>query len=184
MKIDHIYNQPCGAMEEIPNDTIDCIVTSPPYNLSHKAQRNKKHNIAGYDGFDDRLPQEEYEEQQVRLLDACVRVLKPGGSIFYNHKERMLRGVAIPPHRWVLRSTAELVQTIVWNRVSTHNVDSVRLYPTVEYIFRLRKPGCPPRFNKKCAKWTLVWEVSFAETRHNAHPAPFPVELPARLLAE
>ena len=108
MKIDHIYNQPCGDMEEIPNDAIDAVITSPPYNLSYKPQRNKKHNIAGYDGFDDHIPQKEYEEQQVRLLDACVRVLKPGGSIFYNHKDRISGGVTISPHRWVLRSRAEL----------------------------------------------------------------------------
>ena len=74
MKIDHIYNQPCGAMEEIPDDTIDVVVTSPPYNLACRSKNNKKHNIV-YDEFDDHVPQDQYEDEQVAILDSCARVL-------------------------------------------------------------------------------------------------------------
>lgn len=182
MLLDHIYNQPCGSLAEIPDDSVDVVVTSPPYNLSYKTQKNKKHNMSGYDAFDDHLPQPEYEAEQIELLNACCRVLKPGGSIFYNHKERQVKGVAISPFRWVLKCKCELFQTIVWDRGSTHNIDTVRLYPTEEYIFHLRKPGCRPRFNPKCAKWTKIWDVSYEETRRIGHPAPFPVLIPLRCL--
>ena len=182
LPLDHICHQPCGALTEIPDDSIDAVVTSPPYNLSQKPQPGKKHNINGYGAFDDHIPQDEYEAQQVQLLNACCRVLKPGGSIFYNHKERQHKGAAISPFRWVLKSKCELVETIIWNRGSTHNIAPVRLYPTEEYIFHLRKPGCRPRLNRKCAKWTKIWDVSFTETRRIGHPAPFPVRLPLRCL--
>jgi site-specific DNA-methyltransferase (adenine-specific) len=182
MLLDHIYHQPCRTLAEIPDNFIDAVVTSPPYNLSYKARPGKKHNMSGYDNFDDHIPQGQYEAEQIRLLDACCRVLKPGGSVFYNNKERQVDGAAIAPHRWVLKSQCELVQTIVWDRGSTHNIDPVRLYPTDEYIFHLRKPGCPPRFNPACAKWSKIWDVSFEETRRINHPAPFPVMIPLRCL--
>ncbi|MDM8004615.1 MAG: site-specific DNA-methyltransferase [Phycisphaerae bacterium] len=182
MLLDHIYHQPCGLLAEIPDDSIDAIVLSPPYNLSYKPQPAKKHNINGYDTFDDHLPQDQYEADQIELLDACCRVLKPGGSVFYNHKERQAKGVAISPFRWVLKSKCELVQTIIWNRGSTHNIDPVRLYPINEFIFWLRKPGCRPRFNRACAKLTNIWEIGFEETRSIGHPAPFPVLIPLRCL--
>ena len=182
MQLDHIYQQPCGTLAEIPDDSIDAVLTSPPYNLSHKPQRRKNHNMCGYETFADDLPQKQYEEEQVRILNASCRVLKPHGSIFYNHKERQVNGVAIAPHRWVLKSDCELVQTIIWSRGSTHNVDPVRLYPTDEYIFHLRKPGCSPRFNRACAKWTKIWRISFKETRTVGHPASWPSQIPMRCL--
>ena len=43
--LDHIYHQPCGSLAEIPDDSVDVVVTSPPYNLSQKPQPGKKHNI-------------------------------------------------------------------------------------------------------------------------------------------
>jgi site-specific DNA-methyltransferase (adenine-specific) len=180
--LDHIYNQPCGTLAEIPDNSVDAIVTSPPYNLSYRPQPGKKHNMSGYDGFNDHIPQDQYEAEQIQLLDACCRVIKPGGSIFYNHKERQVEGVTISPYRWVLRSRCELVQTIIWNRRSTHNIDPVRLHPVTELIFWLRKPGFPPRFNRDCGKWTSIWDISFEETRRIGHPAPFPVMIPLRCL--
>ena len=80
MKLDHIYNKPCGGLTEIPDDSIDVVVTSPPYNLSEKkSERNKLHNMVGYDGFDDNLPEDEYQKQQVQLLNSCCRVIKETG---------------------------------------------------------------------------------------------------------
>ena len=178
----HIYHLACRTLAEIPDDSIDVIVTSPPYNLSHSHQRNKKHNMNGYGQFDDRLPQAEYERRQIESLNACARVIKATGSIFYNHKERQVKGVAISPFSWVLKSKCELVQTIIWDRQSTHNVDPVRLYPTDEYMFHLRKPGGKPRFNPECAIWGKVWRIPFNENSNIAHPAPFPVEIPLRCI--
>ncbi len=182
MRLNHVYHKPCGELEEIPDSSIDAVVTSPPYNLAYKKQPGKKHNMSGYDSFSDSLPQDEYEAGQIRILNACARVLKPGGSIYYVHKERTVNGVAITPHRWVLKTEPELVETIIWDRGSTHQVDPVRLYVTHEYILHLRKPGCPPRFNRKCAKWGKVWRIGFSESRRNAHPAPFPRELVSKCL--
>ena len=77
----------------------------------------------------------------------------------------------------------QLVETIVWNRGSTHNVDTVRLYPTKEYVFHCCKLGHRRRFNPLCATWTKIWCIIFRETAKNPHPARFPEELPYRCIA-
>lgn len=178
MKLDYIHHQPCGGLSEIPDDSIDVNVTSPPYNISQsKKQRNRLHNMTGYDGFDDAVPEDEYQRQQIELLNACCRVLKPAGSMFYIHKPRHVDGVEISPHVWINRSDCVLYQTIIWNRKSTHNHDFRHQWPIHEYIFHLIAPKSKPRLRKSSAKETSIWSISFSETKDNAHPAPFPLNL-------
>jgi len=183
MKLDHIYNKPCGDLREISDDSIDVVVTSPPYNLSEKkSQRNKLHNMTGYDGFDDDIQEDQYQEQQIQLLNDCCRVIKKTGSIFYVHKPRHVDGIEISPHSWIDRSDCILYQTIIWNRKSTHNHDPRHQWPIHEYIFHLVAPDSKPRLRQSCAEWTSIWSINFSETRNNAHPAPFPLKLVLRCL--
>ena len=74
---------------ELEDESIDCTVTSPPYN---------KCGVGGglfrkieYAAFDDTLPEDEYQEQQIELLDILFDKTKEGGSLFYNHKVRFLQ---------------------------------------------------------------------------------------------
>lgn len=57
----------------VPDGSIDCIVTSPPYNL----------NI-GYSTYRDDLPREEYLDWTERWAAEARRCLAPGGSLFVN----------------------------------------------------------------------------------------------------
>jgi len=41
-----------------------------------------------YKGASDNLPEEEYQRIQIEVLNELYRVIKPGGSFFYNHKIR------------------------------------------------------------------------------------------------
>ena len=70
--------------EDLDDDSIDCTVTSPPYN---------KQKIGGglfrkieYQDFDDSLPEEVYQEKQIELLNILYDKTKEGGSLFYNHR--------------------------------------------------------------------------------------------------
>jgi site-specific DNA-methyltransferase (adenine-specific) len=71
-----IYNQDCciGMRERIPDNSIDLIVTSPPYNLGIK-----------YDSYDDKKPLSEYFAWCREWLTECYRVLKPDGRMCLNH---------------------------------------------------------------------------------------------------
>lgn len=74
--INTIYNQDCiaGMKEHIPDDSIDLIVTSPPYNVGIQ-----------YDTHNDRMPLDEYWIWCRQWLTECYRVLKPDGRLCLNH---------------------------------------------------------------------------------------------------
>lgn len=57
----------------IARQSVDAIVTSPPYNLGIR-----------YRSYDDRLPREEYLAWTGRWIEAATRVLQPQGSLFLN----------------------------------------------------------------------------------------------------
>jgi site-specific DNA-methyltransferase (adenine-specific) len=67
----------------MPDNTVDLIVTSPPYNnwRNRRTQARKKEywertNIV-YDNFDDKMSDEDYEAWQIAVINECLRVLKP-----------------------------------------------------------------------------------------------------------
>ncbi len=79
------YNQDCiaGAGEHIPDNSVDLIITDPPYGINgdklHKHyNRNEEHVIDGYV----EVPAEEYEAFSQKWIGQGERILKPGGSIY------------------------------------------------------------------------------------------------------
>jgi len=79
------YNEDCihGAKKHIKDNTIDLIITDPPYGIDgdklHKHyNRNEEHVIGGYV----EVPAEEYEDFSAEWIKEAERILKPGGSIY------------------------------------------------------------------------------------------------------
>lgn len=73
--INIIYN--CDILDgfkKINDNSIDLIVTSPPYNIG-----------LNYDSWDDNLKWEDYLNWCDKWLKECYRVLKPDGRIAINH---------------------------------------------------------------------------------------------------
>ena len=73
-------------MKSIPDSSIDCVITSPPYNKGGVAKSVVKteqwfRKIA-YNSYDDNMPEDKYYEWQVKILDECYRILKSNGSVF------------------------------------------------------------------------------------------------------
>ena len=97
METDKIFNMDClEGMKMIPDNSIDLIVTSPPYNnfRNRRTQAGreeywKRTNIV-YDCFSDKMTDEDYAEWQIKCINEMVRILKPTGTIAYNHKDRIL----------------------------------------------------------------------------------------------
>lgn len=75
MDLNKIYNQNCieGLKERIPDNSIDLIITSPPYNVGIK-----------YDSWNDCLPWEDYKDFMYAWLSQSFRVLKKDGRIALN----------------------------------------------------------------------------------------------------
>lgn len=187
----------CGdclqVMKDIPDGSVDCIVTSPPYNkagyegfirTSSPTDAWSRRNIdyAG-DASNDFMPEEEYEDWQVKVLNECYRVLRDGGSMFYNHKVRMAQFKGSHPMEWILRTYFTFRQQIIWDRSSSPALAPIRYIPTTELIFWLTKGAVATPFCRSKATPFIkeVWDIT-PEKCSNKHPAPFPEAIPYNIL--
>jgi site-specific DNA-methyltransferase (adenine-specific) len=168
-------------LDFIPDESVDLTVTSPPYNLGasgHKWVGVKEKEWGPHEFYDDTMPENEYQDWQVKVLDEAWRVTKNSGSLFYNHRQRSQKKRGILPWEWIRRTKWEFIQRITWNRSSTHNHDPQRFWRIDEDIYWLCKGE--PYFNKQCAKFGTVWTFPFST--NSPHAAPFPEELPTRCI--
>lgn len=167
------------GFKEMDDGSIDLIITSPPYNLGGKFHTGNTRYNKAYNLYDDNLPEDIYQEQQIEFLNACYDKLEDGGSMFYNHKPRIKQGVCIHPLEWILKSKFILKQEIVWKNRS-QNFDKIRFYPFSERIYWLVKNPKTKLFNS--VGYSDVWEDIKNNKRHKLHKATFPVELPLTII--
>ena len=178
----------CGdvleVLKEIPDNSVDLGITSPPYN---KKERNKGWLVdkVVYSGSKDVMDEEEYQEWQIEVLNELFRVTKEGGSFFYNHKIRWEKGRMIHPYEWVSKTKWVIRQEIIWNRKIAGNIRGWRFWQVDERIYWLYKPKDGDLIGEELkpehAKFTSVWEIR-PESGFKNHPAPFPIELPTRII--
>jgi site-specific DNA-methyltransferase (adenine-specific) len=174
-------------MQELPAQSVGVIVTSPPYNLKNSTGNGMKDGrggkwsnaalIKGYEDHDDTMPHDKYVEWQRACLTEMMRVLAPGGAIFYNHKWRVQDGLL--QDRNDIVSGFPVRQIIIWKRKGGINFNAGYFLPTYEVIYLIAKPGF--KLAAKANAQGDVWEIP--QARGNEHPAPFPLELAQRCIA-
>lgn len=169
-------------MKTIESNSIDCVVTSPPYNkkgLIGKVKPGnqvwKKFNI-DYDSYGDDLSESDYHTWMVEVLNELHRIIKPNGSIFFNHKARRHRNKLHLPTDFISKSKLDVYQLIIWNRLSSPNIRKDVLLPCTEHIYWLTKSK-PKVFKENIGKefQSEVWSIN--ADRNTLHPAPFPQKL-------
>lgn len=169
------------VMKKLKADSIKAIVTSPPYNIKNSTGNGLKNgrggkweNAAlqkGYDKYDDCLPHDEYVQWQRDCLTEMMRILRPDGAIFYNHKWRVQNGL--------LQDRQEIVegfpvrQIIIWHRAGGINFNPGYFLPNYEVIYLIAKPNF--KLAPKTNAMGCIWRIN--QESNNEHPAPFPVEL-------
>ena len=173
-----LYNEDCletlGRMED---NTIDLVVTSPPYNKNfwcHNKEQGSWKRLIKYDSYDDYMEQDKYEEWQRQILKELIRVIKPTGSIFYNHIDILYKHNTIHP-KWVY--DFPLKQVIIWDRKNTPKLNNTNFLPTTEWVFWLKKSwDDKPYFDRSQALHNkVIWQIS--RSKEKKHPAAFPHEL-------
>ena len=132
-------------MKDIPNGSVDIIITSPPYNLGNTHHTGGK-RFKPYGKYNDDMKELDYQAWQVEVLNECFRILKDDGSLLYNHKNRISKGVQITPYQWILKTDFIVKQEIVWQNGS-QNFDKIRFYPFTERIYWLAKSPKTKLFN-------------------------------------
>jgi modification methylase len=181
----------CGdsleVMRKMPSESVDLMVTSPPYNLKNSTGNGMKAGTKtgrwannplqnGYAHHNDEMPHDKYVEWQRACLTEVMRLLKDDGAIFYNHKRRVQGGIM--QDRDDIVNGFPVRQIIIWKRAGGFNFNPGYFVPSYEVIYLI----CKPKFKLAPKKngYTDVWE--FPQEMKNKHPAPFPIGLPHRCI--
>lgn len=181
----------CGdsltVMKQMPNECIDLVVTSPPYNLKNSTGNGMKDGrggkwagaalVNGYSHYDDNMPHDEYAIWQRNCLNEMLRLIKNDGAIFYNHKWRVQAGLL--QDRQDIVGGLPVRQIIIWRRKGGLNFNPGYFLPTYEVIYMIAKPDF--KLSPKANACGDVWE--FTQEMKNEHPAPFPVALIERIIS-
>ena len=171
------------VLRGLPDDIVDLGVTSPPYNKKEKNKGWLVKNVV-YSEYVDKVPEDKYQSNQVKVLNEIYRVTNKGGSFFYNHKIRWEDGEMFHPMDWLRKTDWVVKQEIVWDRTIAANIRGWRFWQVDERIYWLYKPVNSNKKGKellsKDAKLTSVWRA--VPENKNPHPAPFPLWLPARII--
>jgi len=189
--LDKIFCKTSENMEELPDNSVHLMVTSPPYNVGKQ--------------YDENLTLQEYRQFLKQVWKEVYRALVPGGRACINIAN-LGRKPYIPLHAFVVEDMLELGflmrGEIIWNKATSSSPSTAwgswlsAANPTLrdihEYIlvfskgvFRrkntLRKRSTISR--KEFLEFTRsVWTFPAESARGIGHPAPFPVELPYRLI--
>jgi modification methylase len=170
-------------LKELPSNSIDLGVTSPPYNKGEKNKGWLVKNVL-YDKALDKKDENIYQQEQIEILNELYRIIKPGGSFFYNHKTRWDKGIMLHPMLWISKTNWVVRQEIIWDRMIAANIRGWRFWQVDERIYWLIKPlnndNIGEELLSKHALLTSIWR--FPPERDNPHPAPFPIELPTRII--
>jgi site-specific DNA-methyltransferase (adenine-specific) len=173
-------------MGKLQAESFKAIVTSPPYNIKNSTGNGLKDGRGGkwknaalidaYDTYDDALDHKDYVKWQRACLKEMMRLLRPDGAIFYNHKWRVQGGLLQDRHDIV--EGFPVRQIIIWQRSGGINFNPGYFLPTYEVIYLIAKPDF--KLAPKANAMGDIWKIS--QERDNEHPAPFPEELATRCI--
>jgi modification methylase len=174
-------------MRQFPSESIDLIVTSPPYNLKNSTGNGMKDGrggkwknaelVNGYSHHNDCMPHEEYVKWQRDCLAEMLRLIPENGAIFYNHKWRVQDGLL--QDRQDIVGGFPIRQILIWKRKGGINFNQGYFLPTYEVIYLITKPDF--KLIPKANAFGDVWE--FKQEMNNPHPAPFPLSLIDRIIS-
>lgn len=188
--LDKILCKTSERMEELPDNSVHLMVTSPPYNVGKE--------------YDENLTLDQYRNFLRMVWREVKRVLVPGGRACINIAN-LGRKPYIPLHAFIVEDMLDLGflmrGEIIWNKASSSSPSTAwgswlsAKNPTLrdihEYIlvfsnsmFTRVNPRRKSTISKEefLALTKSIWTFSAESARKVGHPAPFPVELPYRLI--
>jgi site-specific DNA-methyltransferase (adenine-specific) len=119
-------------LKKIPNDSVDCIITSPPYFCQREY---------GGGGIGNEQKVEEYIENLVAIFKECVRVIKPTGTIVFNLGDKYIDGnLLLVPYRFAIEAQkinkVKLLNELTWVKVNPAPKQCLKkLIPATEPFF-------------------------------------------------
>lgn len=198
----------CGdcltELQVIPAESVDAVVTSPPYNIGVR-----------YRSYEDRKPRADYLCWLSEVGRQLHRVLKPEGSFFLNVGSTNADPWIVMDVAGAFRDRFVLQNHITWVKSVSIGQDTVGHFKPItsrrylnqnhEAIFHFTKSGnvdldrlgvgVPFKDKSNIARWGHAkdrrcagntWFIPYTTVKSKAqkfdHPAGFPIELPTRCL--
>ena len=182
------------------------VVTSPPYHNAISYESHIADEKANYRVRSDKASSREYAREYHSLLnevwDVCHDLLRPGGVLCINAGTVLEKGYHYPLPQDIIHNCLHSAQSdwlfersILWHKVTAgvRRAGSVikyglpgYWYPNImtEHIVVLRKRGAALRLQDGFPEeWNAhIWDIAPVPPGAAAHPAPFPEELPHRLI--
>jgi len=188
--LNKIFCKSSENMSELPDNSVHLMITSPPYNVAKE--------------YDEDLSLEEYLEFLNRVWRETYRVLVPGGRVCIN-VANLGRKPYIPLHSYIIRGMLDIGYLmrgeIIWNKASSASPSTAwgswlsAANPVLRDIHEYILVFCKETFSRKredkkntikkeqFLEWTKsVWTFPAVSAKKIGHPAPFPEELPYRLI--
>ena len=187
--IDRLFQESSETMRQIPDNCVALMVTSPPYNV-------------GKD-YDEDLGIDEYLQLLRNVFTETYRVVEPGGRVAVN-VANLGRKPYIPLNQYVSALLTEigfdLRGEIIWQKAkgaggscawgSWQSAKNPTLRDIHEYVIvaskgsysRVRKGEDTITKEEFLDATVSIWNILPESARRVGHPAPFPVELPSRLI--
>src|SRR5215469_2622232 len=190
-----IITASCTHMKEIPDNSLHLMITSPPYNVSKE--------------YDDDLSLKEYLDLLKSAFSETYRVLVNGGRACVN-VANLGRKPYIPLSDYISKMMIEIGFNmrgeIIWNKAASASPSTAWgswqsaanpiLRDIHEYILIFSKGSYRRERTKEetlekqntitkeqFMEWTKsIWTMNAESARRIGHPAPFPEELPNRLI--
>ncbi len=188
-KLNKIYCKSSENMSEFPDNSIHLMVTSPPYNVTKE--------------YDENLTLQKYLKLLKNVFTETYRVLVPGGRICIN-VANLGRKPYLPLTSYINQIMLEIGYLmrgeIIWDKGASSggscawgswmSANNPTLRDIHEYILIFSKGS----FNRKSDKQSTITKEEFLEytksiwtfqtesAKKIGHPAPFPIELPYRLI--
>lgn len=200
-----ICGHAASVMSTWPSESVDLIVTSPPYWTA----------VAYEDQVDTWATYDDYLQDMMTVWKECARVLRPNGKLCINsplmpvpkaiieQHTRHVKNIAFDFDNLIVRDTdLERFSVFIWQKQTSKLMFGSYPFPgnilennTIEFINVYVKPGKPPKFDPDVkeasrlsrSEWLdLTQQIWFMYPedikRDDGHPAPFPKKLPARLI--
>jgi site-specific DNA-methyltransferase (adenine-specific) len=184
------YCHSSESMSELPDNSVHLMITSPPYNVTKE--------------YDNNLNLEEYLQILKKVWKETYRVLVTGGRACIN-VANLGRKPYIPLHSYIINAMSEIGfqmrGEIIWNKASSASPSTAWgswlsaanpvLRDIHEYILIFSKDSYTLASKGKESTITKeefleltksVWTFPAVSAKKIGHPAPFPEELPNRLI--
>ena len=186
-----LVNKDClTAMADMPNNSVDLILTSPPYNMNLRIRNGKycsrqivKELSTKYENFSDNLPMDEYFEFNKKVLLESLRV---ADLVFYN--VQFLTGNKPALFRLMGYFHKNVKEFIVWDKCSAQPaIGSGVMNSQFEVLLVLQKSKPESRSfstaNFDRGLLSNLWRIKRGKKAHKSHGAVFPIELAEKVIS-